>query len=59
MFRKLSLRVLYETKEDLTLWQRVALTVVWNVCPVVVFIAAFWAFKTWVWTDTPVIVNWK
>jgi hypothetical protein len=59
MFRNLSLRSLYEEQDELTLWQRIALSVVWNVCPVIVFMGAFWAFRTWVWTEPPMIVNWK
>lgn len=59
MFRKMGLKALYEAEEDqLSLWQRVVLTVVWNVCPVIVFIGSVWFFKTWVWTD-PMTVVWK
>jgi len=59
MFRRMSLKALYEQDDELSLMQRISLTLVWNVCPVVVFIGAFWAFKTWVWTDHPVTVVWK
>lgn len=59
MFRKLSLRALYETTDGMSLGQRLIHTIVMNVCPVVVFIGAFWAFRTWVWVAHPVVVNWK
>lgn len=59
MFRKLSLRALYETTDEMSLTQRLIYTVVMNVCPVIVFGMAFWAFRTWAWTEPNVIVNWK
>lgn len=59
MFRKLSLRALYETTNEMTMRQRLVYTIVMNVCPVVVFGLAFLAFREWVWTDMPVTVNWK
>ncbi|QYW07307.1 membrane protein [Streptomyces phage Rooney] len=59
MFRKLSLRALYDTHDEMTLKQRLVYTVVMNVCPVVVFGLAFWAFGRFVFTDRPVTVNWK
>lgn len=59
MFRKLSLKALYDTHDEMTLRQRLVYTVVSNVCPVVVFGLAFWAFGEFVFTDRPIIVTWK
>jgi hypothetical protein len=59
MFRKLSLRALYDNHDEMTLRQRLIYTVVMNVCPALVFLAAVWAFSHWVWPDRPMIVNWK
>lgn len=59
MFKRLSLKALYDTQDEMTLRQRLVYTVVMNVCPVLVFAAAFWFFGHYVWTDRPVIVNWK
>lgn len=59
MFRKLSLKALYEDHDEMTLRQRLIYTVVMNVCPLVVFVGAFLAFREWIWTDMPVTVNWK
>lgn len=59
MLRKLSLKALYEDHDTMTLKQRLVYTVVINVCPIVVFVGAFMAFREWVWNDMPVTVNWK
>lgn len=59
MFRRLSLKALYDTHDEMTLKQRLVYTVVMNVCPVVVFATAVWVFGHYVWPDRPVTVNWK
>lgn len=59
MFRKLSLKALYETHDEMTLKQRLVYTFVMNACPVVVFVLTAWAFKSWVWPEPNVIYYWK
>lgn len=58
MFRKLSLRALYEKRDETMLRHRVVQTIVSNVCPVLVFMASLWFFRTYVW-DQPITVVWK
>lgn len=59
MFRKLSLRALYDNQDEMTLRQRLVHTVVINVCPVLVFCLSMLAFREWVWPQHNFVVVWK